>query len=153
MKKLLPLLFLLLAFSAGAQQRVLELTRNDDSGKMKSFEENTRVKARTTDGRKYVGPLQIKDEETLAVDGTDIPLAGLLSIKSQPKVLGTLKTVLLITGVALVGSSIIVAAGGGNAAFLLFTSGAAITVGSGILDAANSNNTTRKWAFKIVNRP
>ncbi len=153
MKTVLTLLLLLLAFGASAQQRTLELTRNNESGKIKYLAEDLRVKVRTTDGKKYVGPLHFKDAQTIEVNGTDITLDNLLSIKNQPKVLGTIKTVLLVTGLALVGTSIIVGASGGNAAFLIFTSGAAISVGSGIIDAADSNNTNRKWTFKIVDQP
>jgi hypothetical protein len=57
----------------------------------------------------------------------------------------------LITGLVIVGASIIAATGGNDAAFLLFTVGSGVTISAGLLEGLNANNTNNKWMFKIVN--
>jgi predicted phage tail protein len=151
MKNILYLLLLFTSFATIAQKRTIEIT-NINTGKIKVYEENQRIKIRTLDGKKYVGNLTFSDNETLIIDNQSIKIDSLLSIKKQPKLLGTVRTVILITGLAIVGSSIIVAAGGGNAAFLLFTVGSGVTISAGLIEAINSNNSNRRWKFKIVEK-
>ncbi|AWA29969.1 hypothetical protein HYN48_07690 [Flavobacterium magnum] len=151
MKNTLLLLACLVSFAAFSQQRALELT-NNDSGKIKTFIENERVKARTLDHKKHVGLLAFTDNTTLKIGNHTIPIDSLQSIKKQPKVLGTVKTVVLFAGLATVATSIAIATAGNNAAFLVFVAGSGATIGAGIMEAANSNYTTRKWTFKIVEK-
>ncbi|MGK4569160.1 hypothetical protein [Flavobacterium sp. 3HN19-14] len=148
MKNILCLLAFFATFSAFAQ-KTLELT-NIESGKVKIYEENQRIKVRTLDGKKHVGLLHFSNDGEILVDKFPIKPDNILSIKSQPKVLGTIKTVVLVAGLAIVGSSIVVAAAGGEAAFMLFTVGGGVTITAGIIEAFNTNNSNRKWTFKII---
>jgi hypothetical protein len=151
MKKLIYLLTVLLSISAFSQQKAFEIT-NIESGARQIYEENQRVKIRTIDRKKVVGELHFIDNQTILVNNETIKIDSVLSIKSQPKVLGTLKTVVLITGLAFVVTSVIVATGGGNAAFLLFAVGSGVTIGAGVLEGLNSNNSNKKWTFKIIEK-
>jgi small nuclear ribonucleoprotein (snRNP)-like protein len=151
MQKLIYILTVLLSISTFSQQKAFEIT-NIESGKTKIYEENQRVKIRTIDRKKVVGELHFIDNQTILVNSETIKIDSVLSIKSQPKVLGTLKTAVLITGLAIVGTSVIVATGGGNAAFLLFAVGSGVTIGAGVLEGLNSNNSNRKWTFKIIEK-
>ena len=134
-----------------AQDRAIEIT-NIKSGKIKLFEQNQRVKLRTVDGKKHVGNLQFSDDNTIVIGNSSFPADSIQSIKSQPKVLATIKTVVLITGLVVVGSSVVVAATGSNAAFLLFAAGSGMAIGAGVLESLNTNHSTRKWTYKIITR-
>jgi predicted phage tail protein len=149
MKSRIYLLLLFISLSVLAQHKTLEIT-NIKNGKVKVFEENQRVKIRTLDHKKWVGNIKITDSLSFTVNNHKIAIDSLQSIKKQPKVLGTIKTVVLISGVAILGASIIAASGGSDSAFMIFAIGAGTTVSSGIIGSLNSNYTHRKWSYKIV---
>jgi hypothetical protein len=149
MKNTLYILLLLISFAGFSQNKALEL-KNKQTGKTILFEENQRIKVRTLDGKKSIGKLTFSDNETLIINNKTIKLDSLQSVKTQPRVLGTIKTIVLATGLSVVGASLIAAAKGNNAAFLLFTVGSGITITSGILEGLNANNINRKWEFKII---
>jgi len=151
MKNIIYILLLFFSFTVFSQHRAIEIT-NIESGKTKVYEENQRIKIRTLDGKKHVGAVTFTDNETIVVDNQSIKIDSLQSIKSQPKVMGTVKTIVLFTGLAVVATSLVVASGGGNAAFLLFTIGGGVTIGAGVLEALNTNNSDRKWTFKIIEK-
>ena len=151
MKSKIYLLLLLISFSVFSQNKILEIT-NIKTGKVVVFEENQRIKIRTLDHKKWVGNLKITDSLSFTVNNHKIALDSLQSIKNQPKVLGTVKTVVLITGLAIVGASIIAASGGSDSAFMLITIGAGTTITAGIIEGLNSNYTKRKWTYKIVKK-
>ncbi len=132
-----------------SQQRILEIT-NIKTGKIKVFEENQRIKLRTLDKKKWVGNLKFSDSISFTVNNHKIRIDSLQSIKNQPRVLGTVKRVLLISGAAILGASIASASDGSDSAFLIFAIGAGTTISSGILGSANSSYTHRKWKYKIV---
>lgn len=151
MKNRIYLVLLLISFTVFSQQRTLEIT-NIKNGKVKVFIENQRIKIRTLDHKKWVGNLKITDSLSFTVNNHPIAIDSLQSIKSQPKVLGTVKTVVLISGLAIVGASLIAASGGSDAAFLIFVVGAGTTMSAGIIEGLNSNYTKRKWTYKIVEK-
>ena len=151
MKNKIYLILLLISTAVFSQQKAIEIT-NIQTGKVKVFEENQRIKIRTLDGKKHVGNLKILDSLCFSVNNQSIKIDSLQSIKKQPRVLGTVKTVVLITGLAIVGTSIIAATGGNDAAFLLFTVGSGVTISAGLLEAINNNNSNRRWKFKIVDK-
>ncbi len=151
MKIIVLLLILFISITVFSQQKAIEIT-NINSGKITVFDENTRVKIRTLDTKKHVGHFIISDNETLIIDNESIKIDSILSIKKQPKITGTIKTIVLITGLAVLGSSIIVASSGGEAAFLLFTIGTGATISSGIIESLNSSNSNRKWTFQIIEK-
>ena len=149
MRNRIYLVLLFISFTVFSQQRTLEITNIKD-GKVKVFVENQRIKIRTLDHKKWVGNLKITDSLSFTVNNHKIAIDSLQSIKKQPKVLGTIKTVVLISGVAILGASIIAASGGSDSAFMLFAIGAGTTVSSGVIEGLNSNYTKRKWTYKIV---
>lgn len=104
----------------------------------------------TLDGKKSVGNLKFSNNETLLINKQNIKLDSVQSIKKQPKVLGTIKTIVLVTGLSVVGASLVAASKGNNSAFLLFTIGSGVTMSSGLLEGINANNTKRKCLFKII---
>nr|WP_315145723.1 hypothetical protein [uncultured Flavobacterium sp.] len=149
MKNRLYLILLLLSFTAFAQNKTLELT-NIKTGKVKVFEENQRIKIRTLNHKKWIGNLKIVDSLNFMVNDQAIKMDSLQSIKNQPKSLGTVKTAVLFSGLAIVGASIVGAAQGNESAFNLFAIGAGTTISAGIIEGLNSNFTTRKWRFKVI---
>ncbi|HRA73298.1 MAG TPA: hypothetical protein PLB11_10815 [Flavobacterium sp.] len=151
MKNKIYLVLLFISFTVFSQQRTLEITNIKD-GKVKVFVENQRIKIRTLDHKKWVGNLKITDSVSFTVNNQKIQLDSLQSIKNQPKVLGTVKTVVLISGLAIVGASLIAASGGSDSAFLLFAVGAGTTMSAGVIEGLNSNYTKRKWTYKIVQK-
>ena len=151
MRNRIYLVLLFISFTVFSQQRTLEITNIKD-GKVKVFVENQRIKIRTLDHKKWVGNLKITDSVSFTVNNQKIQLDSLQSIKNQPKVLGTVKTVDLVTGLAIMGASLIAASGGSDSAFLLFAVGAGTTMSAGVIEGLNSNYTKRKWTYKIVQK-
>lgn len=151
MKNAAYFLLLFLSFSVYSQQRVIEIT-NVNTGKIKLFEENQRIKVRTLDGKKRIGLLHFSDNETLVVNKSSIKLDSIQSIQKQPRTFGTIKTIVLVAGLTVVGASLVAASKGNDAAFVLFTAGSGITIGSGLLEGINKSNTKRKCLFKIIEK-
>lgn len=151
MKNTIYLLLFFVSLTAFSQQKVIEIT-NIKTGKIKIFEENQRIKIRTLDGKKHIGNLKILDSLSFAINNQSIKIDNLQSIKIQPKKLATVKTVVMVTGIAIVGSSLIAASDGNDAAFLLFTIGSGVTIGAGLLEGINANNSNNRWTFKIIEK-
>lgn len=151
MKKTIYLLVFLFSLMAFSQQRLIEIT-NVKTGKVKVFEENQRVKIRTLDGKKHIGNLKFSDSLSFTVNNHSIKIDSLQSIKKEPKTMATIKTVVLITGLATVGTSLIAASDGNDAAFLLFTIGSGVTISAGLLEGINANNSNNRWKFKIIEK-
>ena len=148
MKTLMYLVVFLVSLTAFSQQKGIEIT-NVKTGEIKFFEENKRVKIRTLDEKKRVGILKITDSLSFTINDQSVKIDSLKSIKHQPKTLATVKTVVLVIGLATVGASLIAASGGSDAAFLLFTIGSGVTISAGLLEGINANNSSNKWTFKI----
>ena len=151
MKNLIYLLVFLVSFTAFSQQKAVEIT-NTITGEVKVFEENQRVKIRTLDGKKRIGNLKITDSLNFTVNDQSVKMDSLKSIKLQPKALATVKTVVLVAGLAIVGTSLVAASGGNDSAFLLFTIGSGVTISAGLLEGINANNSNNKWTFKIIEK-
>ena len=151
MKNILYLILFFISFTVFSQQKVIEVT-NIKTGKVKIFEENQRIKIRTKDGKKFIGNLKFSDSLSFMVNNQSIKIDSLKSIKSQPKVLGTVKTVVLITGLTVVGASIIAATGGSDSAFLLFVIGSGVTISAGVLEGINGNYSDYNCTFKIIEK-
>jgi hypothetical protein len=151
MKNTFNLFLLLLSFAVFSQQKTIEIT-NIKTGKIKVYEENQRIKIRTLDGKKHIGNLHFSDNQTLLINNQSIKIDSLQSIKKQPKGLGTLKTIVLATGLSVIGASLISASTGNNSSFLLLTIGSGVTISSGILEGIYANNSNRKWSFKIIEK-
>jgi hypothetical protein len=152
MKTLMYLVVFLVAFTAFSQQKGIEVT-NIKTGEIKFFEQNKRVKIRTLDEKKRVGMLKITDSLSFTINDQSVKIDSLKSIKYQPKTLATAKTVVFVIGLATVGASLIAASGGSDSAFLLFTIGSGVTIGAGLLEGINANNSSNRWTFKISEKP
>lgn len=148
MKNLIYVVLFLVSFTAFSQQKAIEIT-NIKTGQVKYFEENQRVKIRTLAEKKLIGNLKITDSLSFTVNNISVKMDSLKSIKRQPKILATVKTVVLVTGLAIAGASLVAASGGSDSAFLLFTIGSGVTIGAGLLEGINANYSNNKWAFKI----
>ncbi|SHG31309.1 hypothetical protein SAMN05443549_103222 [Flavobacterium fluvii] len=151
MKNIIYLLVFLASFTSFSQQKAIEIT-NVKTGKVKYFAENQRVKIRTLDGKKLIGNLKFSDSLSFTVNNQSVKIDSLQSIKKQPRTLATVKTVVLITGLAIVGASLIAASGGSDSAFLIFTIGSGVTISAGLLEGLNANNSNRNWKFKIIEK-
>ena len=151
MKNILYVLVFLASLTSFSQQKSIEIT-NVKTGKTKYFEENQRIKIRTLDGKKHVGNLKFSDSLSFTVNNQSIKIDSLQSIKKQPKTMATIKTVVFITGLAIVGASLVAASDGNDAAFLLFTIGSGVTIGAGLLEGINANNSNNRWRFKIIEK-
>ena len=151
MKRTIYILVFLISYVVFSQHRTIEIT-NIKTGKMKVFVENYRIKIRTLDGKKYIGNLKISDTLSFTVNNQLVKIDSVQSIKYQPKTLATIKTVVLIVGLTIVGASLVAAAGGNDAAFLLFTAGSGVAISAGLLEGINANNSNNKWSFKIIER-
>jgi hypothetical protein len=151
MKKIIYLLVFFISYAAFSQQKAIEVT-NVKTGKVKVFEENQRIKIRTLDGKKLVGNLKFSDSLSFSVNNKPVKIDSLQSIKNYPKKLATVKTVVLFTGLAIVGASLIAASSGDESAFLIFSIGAGVTIGAGLLEGKNANNSNRNWTFKIIEK-
>jgi len=151
MKNTLFLILLVFSTAVFSQQRAIEIT-NIQTGKVKFFEENQRVKIRTLDQKKHIGILKFQDGQTIIIKNQSIKIDSLQSIKNQPKGLATVKTVVLAAGLATVASSLVAASKGQDSAFMLFAVGGGTTIGAGLLEGINANYTERKWKFKIIEK-
>jgi len=151
MKNTLFLVLLVMSTTVFSQQRTIEIT-NIQTGKVKSFEENQRIKIRTLDRKKHIGILKFQDGQTIIIKDQPIKIDSLQSIKNQSKGLAAVKTVVLAAGLAIVATSLVAASKGQDAAFMLFTVGAGTTIGAGLLEGVNANYTGRKWKFKIIEK-
>lgn len=151
MKNTLFLLLLVFSSAVFSQQRIIELT-NIQTGTVKYFEENQRIKVRTLDRKKHIGILKFQDGQTIIIKDKSIKIDSLQSIKNQSKGLATVKTVVLAAGLATVASSLVAASKGQDAAFMLFAVGGGITIGAGLIEGVNANYTERKWRFKIIEK-
>jgi len=151
MKTLIYVVVFLISFTAFSQQKAIEVT-NIQTGKVKVFTENQRIKIRTLDGKKHVGNLKILDSLSFMVNNQSVKIESLKSIKLQPKTLATVKTVVFASGLAIVGASLVAASEGNDSAFLLLTIGSGVTIGAGLLEGMNASTSNNKWTFKIIEK-
>lgn len=151
MKTILYFLLFISSLSLFSQEKVIEMTQLKN-GKTKIYTENTRLKIRTLDRKKHVGKIHFSDNKTIIIDKKSIKIDSILSIKRQSIVVGTIKTTLLLAGLATVGTSLIKASSGKDEAIILFLAGSGTAIGSGILGSINPNHTNKKWSFKIIEK-
>ena len=151
MKKILFFVLFLTTLTAFSQQKAIEIT-NKNNGKTRFFKENQRLKIRTLDEKKHVGRWHFSDKQTIQIGIQSIKIDSIRSIKRQTAVLGTVKTGVLIAGLATMSASLASAKSGNNNAFLLFVAGGGTTIGAGLMESINTNRSNRKWTFKIVDK-
>jgi hypothetical protein len=147
MKKIIYLL-LLLSCAVFAQDKQFDMVHKE-TGKVESYSVGTRVKMRTVSGQKYVGVLGFTEDNKIKIDDNIFAIDQIGAIKLQPKKFETLKKVLLISGLVVVGTGIVLATAGSEAAFLVIGGGSVITIAAGILEGTNRNHISRNYDFKI----
>ncbi|MCL9805015.1 hypothetical protein NAT51_05770 [Flavobacterium amniphilum] len=149
MKKLLSLALLLLSLTVFSQTRKLEATHKEN-GKAFTFTEGQRVKVTTSDRKKLVGVLVIKDAQTLNIEDTDIKIENLSSIKFFPKKGRTAKNILFGVGAALLATSGVLAADNNGAAFTTFAGGTTSIVVGALVNNKHKTLIHRHYLYKIV---
>lgn len=149
MKTILSFLILFVSFSTLAQVKTLEVT-NTKTGKVINFETSQRVKVTTDDRKKLVGTLTFPNAEFIAIDGVNVKVDNIQSIKNYPKKGRTLKNIILGTGLGLVAGSGVAAVAGNGSAFALFASGTGATIFSGLVGNKNKTYIKRRCSFKIL---
>jgi len=149
MKAILSFLILFASFSASAQTKKLEAT-NTETGKAVYFETSQRVKITTDDRKKLVGLLTFSDAESIAIDGVNVKVDNIQSIKNFPKKGRTAKNIILGTGIGLLAGSGIAAVAGNGTAFSLFAVGTGATIVGGLVGNSNKTYIKRRNAFKII---
>jgi hypothetical protein len=149
MKKLLLISCLLFSISFFAQVKKLEVTHKE-TGKQMFFETNQQVKMSTLDRKKLVGPLTIVDSQTLSVNGIEVKIDNISSIKYFPKRGRIAKNIFLGTGAAVVVSSGIAGIANSESAFSLFLGGTASIITGALLNNKHKTFIYRHYMFKII---
>jgi hypothetical protein len=152
MKKITFIAFLVFSMSHSfAQEKFIQLTK-DETGKVKLFKENKRVKVKTLDGKKFIGKFSIVNESTISIKGNEIKIENIERIKSRSVGAGIVGTVLTVTGYVGLGvSAIIVIVDPSNALKAAVISLA--VGGSGIfINEFVATHKSSKWSYKIIEK-
>lgn len=148
MKNLLSAILLLATLTTFAQKK-LEATPKV-SGETIVFENNNRVKLTTNNRQKFVGEITIKDEQTVTINGTDVKLDNISSIKHYPKGGRKWKNILLGTGAGLVVGSGVAGLAKSGVAFTLFTAGTGSIIAGALVNNKHKTAIYRNYTFKVV---
>ncbi len=149
MKKFISLLLVCISISTFAQTKKLEVA-NKVNGNTVVFTDGARVKLITLDRKKLVGNFQIKNNETISVNGNDVALSNIASIKNFSKGGRTAKNILYGVGAGLIaGSGVAGLAKNGNA-FALFLGGTATAITGALVNNKDKTLNYRNNIFKVV---
>ncbi|RXR18337.1 hypothetical protein EQG63_08695 [Flavobacterium amnicola] len=149
MKKLISILLVFLSLTTVAQNKKLEAA-NKVNGKTVLFESGTRVKITTLDRKKFVGDLAVKDAETITVNGNDVALSNIGSIKNYTKGGRTAKNILYGVGAGLIVGSGVAGAAKSGSAFALFMGGTATAITGALVNNKHKTLVYRNYIFKVV---
>lgn len=149
MKKLLLILSILFSLTLFSQVKRLEVTHKE-TGKQLFFEGGQRVKLTTSDRKKLVGTFAVTDMQTININGIDVKVDNISSIKYYPRGGRTAKNILLGTGAGLVASSGVAAAFSNGSAFSLFAGGTASIIAGALVNNKNKALIHRHYMYKIV---
>lgn len=148
MKKLLTILLLTLSVGLFAQKK-FEAT-NNLTGQTTSIIEGSRVKINTLTRQKFVGEMTIKNTETITVEGNDIAISNISSIKNHPKGGRKLKNILYGVGSGLIVGSGVAGLAKDGSAFALFTAGLGTVITGALVNNKDKSLVYRNCTFKIV---
>lgn len=148
MKKVLSFLLILNCLNLFAQKK-FEAT-DKQNGHSTFINEGSRVKITTLSRQKHVGELTLKNAETLVINGQDINLSNLASIKNYPKGGRKAKNILFGIGSGLIVSSGIAGLAENGNAFSLFLGGTATALTGALVNNKHKTLVYRKYNFKIV---
>ena len=149
MKNIYVILILMLSFQMMAQNKKMEIT-NNSNGKTVIIEESQNVKIATIDREKYTGNITFIDAETISLQGQNIKLDNVNSIKNVGGKKITTKKIIMSVGLGLVATSGIMAATSNGNAFSFFAVGTSTAIVGGLLNDKNKNYSKRKYTFKII---
>ena len=149
MKNIYVILILMLSFQMMAQNKKMEIT-NNSNGKTVIIEESQNVKIATIDREKYTGNITFIDAETISLQGQNIKLDNVNSIKNVGGKKITTKKIIMGVGLGLVATSGIMAATSNGNAFSFFAVGTCTAIVGGLLNYKNKNYSKRKYTFKIT---
>jgi len=149
MRKIISIVLLLLSITVVAQTKKLEAA-NKVTGKTVLFENGTRVKITTLDRKKFVGDLTIKDAETITVNGNDVALTNIGSIKNYTKGGRTAKNILYGVGAGLIVGSGVAGLAKNGSAFALFMGGTATAITGALVNNKHKTLVYRNYLFKVV---
>ncbi|WP_428225379.1 hypothetical protein [Flavobacterium sp.] len=148
MKKAITILFILNCICMWSQKK-FEAT-NKQNGQTITLLEGNRVKITTLNRLKYTGELTLKNSETIAVNGQEIILNNLASIKNYPKGGRKLKNILFGVGSGLIVSSGVAGLAENGNAFSLFLGGTATALTGALVNNKHKTLIYRNYIFKIV---
>lgn len=151
MKTIITFLLFFVSILIFAQSKKFEAT-NATTGKSIVIENAQRVKLITLTKEKLIGDLIIIDLENVSVNGINVKLDNIASIKNYPVKGKKLKKIVFGTGLGLVAGSAVAAAFGNGSAFSLFAVGAATTIVGGLLDNKNKTFLKNRCIFKIIDK-
>lgn len=149
MRKIISIVILLLSVTVFAQNKKLEAS-NKVTGKTVLIESGTRVKVTTLDRKKYVGDLNLKDAETITVNGNDVALSNIGSIKNHTKGGRTAKNILYGVGAGLIVGSGVAGAAKNGSAFALFMGGTATAITGALVNNKHKALVYRNYLFKVI---
>lgn len=149
MKKLLLLVLVVTSFTFFGQTKKMEAT-NKTTGKTVLFEDGQRTKIATLDRKKMVGSFSVKDNETITIDGAEVKLNNIASIKIYPKGGRTVKNILFGASAGLLVTSGVLAAGSNESAVAVFTGGVATAAVGALVNNKNKNLSYRHYQFQVI---
>lgn len=148
MKKLLTVILLAISINLFAQKK-FEAT-NNQSGKITTILEGSRVKVTTQDRKKFVGEMVVKDFQTIVVNGNEIALPNISSIKNYPRGGRKLKNILYGVGSGLIVGSGVAGLAKNGSAFALFAGGLGTVVTGALVNNKHKTLIYRNYTFKIA---
>ncbi len=149
MKKLLLLVLVLTSFTFFAQTKKFEAV-NKTNGKSVLFEEGQRTKITTLDRKKMVGSFSVKDNQTITIDGAEVKINNIASIKHYPKGGRKVKNILFGTSAGLLATSGVLAAGSNESAVAVFAGGVATAAVGALVNNKNKNLSYRHHQFQVI---
>jgi small nuclear ribonucleoprotein (snRNP)-like protein len=143
MKFILTLIFIVNAVFS-QQKGILMSSKIDNETEF--YRQNKRVRIETNDGKKYIGRIQIIDENTISIDDEKITIESIIKIRSMSLFSALLSTVYIITG------SIVVFTGVSAGGFAIIVVPFGIVCGGlgFLIPAIGDNHIKHKWNYKIV---
>jgi hypothetical protein len=148
MKKALTIILFIFSLSLFAQKK-FEAT-NNQTGKTETILEGSRVKVTTQDRKKFVGEMTIKDSQTIAINGVDVILNNISSIKNFPKGGRKAKNILYGVGSSLIVGSGVAGLAKSGSAFALFAGGTGTLITGALVNNKHKTLIYRNYIFKIV---
>ena len=150
MKKII---FILLLFSCQlfSQTNAVQVT-NNLTGKAIILNENTRVKVKTIEGKKYFGRLKIIDSTSIELKGQKILLNDINVFKRRSVGSSFVSAGLIFIGASAVAMGTILILVDIPSALILISSGGISTTIGALLPDFNNGHHSNRWKYKIIEK-